>query len=240
MVYFYLMLGKKSLKLYCFSPPVMLATFIIEISFAFYTVWRYQMTLVSRLVVSILVCLAVFQAAEFAVCGQLGFHGNELSRLGYGAITLLPPLGLHLTHVIAGKKSRWLVGTAYVSCVAFLLYFVFMTGAISGNTCYANYVVFDTHAASTKLYSLYYYGWLLISTFFAWRWGLEAKKRIKSALYALALGYVSFLLPTTTVNIIDPSTISGIPSIMCGFAVILAFVLVSQVLPNSVRLKRKS
>ena len=215
----------------------MLATFLIEIVFAAYVVWRYKLTATSRLITSILVCLATFQVAEFAVCGQLGFDGNALSRLGYGAITLLPQLGIHLAHSIAGKKPGLIVGAAYASAAAFLTYFVFMTGAITGQTCYANYAVFNTQEASSMLYSLYYYGWLLVGTFLAWQWAATAKKHIKTALYGLSLGYVSFIVPTTVVNVIDPSTISGIPSIMCGFAVILAFVLVAKVAPETLQQK---
>ena len=216
----------------------MLATFTIEIAFAAYTVWRYRMTPTARLVVAILVCLAAFQGAEFSVCGGTGFYGNDLSHLGYAAITLLPPLGLHLTYSISGRKPDALLGAAYLSCAAFLAYFVFMTDSITGHTCYANYAVFDTHKASAKLYGLYYYGWLLVGTFFSWHWGKQLKKHQRAALYGLSLGYISFILPTTAANLVDPSTISGIPSIMCGFAVILAFVLVGKVAPES--LKQKS
>jgi hypothetical protein len=55
------------------------------------------------------------------------------------------------------------------------------------------------------------------------------------ALKSLAVGYLAFILPVTIVNIIDPSTISGIPSIMCGFAVILAVILAGEVLPQYYR-----
>jgi hypothetical protein len=44
-----------------------------------------------------------------------------------------------------------------------------------------------------------------------------------------------FILPTTAANIVDPSTIAGIPSIMCGFAVILAIILTGFVIPRYYR-----
>jgi hypothetical protein len=53
-----------------------------------------------------------------------------------------------------------------------------------------------------------------------------------SALKFLAIGYLAFIVPTTAANLIDPTTLAGIPSIMCGFAVILALVLVLGVLPK--------
>lgn len=221
-------------KLFCFSPPVMLATFMIELIFAVYILWRYKMTAITRLVVSILACLGIFQAAEFMICGGMGIEAGTWSRLGYASITLLPPLGLHLVHAIAGKQKTYLVSAAYASAVAFVAYFVFATGAISGQTCYANYAVFQGGSpASEILYALYYYGWLIAGVSLAFAYAKQSRKAAP-ALRSLALGYLAFMLPTTTVNLIDPSTISGIPSIMCGFAVLLAFVLVIRVAPQSI------
>lgn len=53
-----------------------------------------------------------------------------------------------------------------------------------------------------------------------------------TALRALALGYLAFIVPTTAVNLINPATLAGIPSIMCGFAVLLAIILAGEVLPS--------
>jgi len=53
----------------------------------------------------------------------------------------------------------------------------------------------------------------------------------------MAAGYAAFILPTTAFNIIDPTTTRGIPSIMCGFAVIFAVALVAKVLPQSATVK---
>jgi hypothetical protein len=229
----------KTLKLYCFSPPVMLATFAIEIGFAFYVIWRYKMTPITRLVVSILACLGTFQAAEYMVCGGIGIQAGLWSKLGYAAITLLPPLGIHLILKIAGKTNKYLTVAGYATASAFVGYFVLATGAISGQTCYANYAVFNTQSASSFLYGLYYYGWLFVGVGLAWHYSLLSKK-YRGALRSLALGYLAFILPTTTVNLIDPTTISAIPSIMCGFAVIFAFLLVGRVAPETSALKSES
>lgn len=212
----------------------MLATFLIEISFAIYIVWRYKMTTVTRLIVAILVFLAVFQGAEYMICGGLGIQGGTWSRLGYSSITMLPPLGLHLMHKLAGRKASPLVWLAYGTAAAFIFYFAFIAQAISGATCYANYAVFETAGGYTSLlYGLYYYGWMFVSILLGARWSSTLKPKLRPAMYALIVGYLAFIVPTTTVNIIDPSTVAGIPSIMCGFAVILAFVLVGKVAPEA-------
>jgi hypothetical protein len=217
----------------------MLATFLIEIAFAFYVIWRYKMTVTTRLVVSILVCLATFQAAEYMICGGMGLQGGTWSKLGYSAISLLPALGIHLTLSIAKKKSTLLLLAAYGSAVAFVAYYAFATAAISGQTCYANYAVFNTHTSSVVPYALFYYGWLIVGVGLAFQYATIQKVHAK-ALRALALGYSAFIIPTSALNMIDPTTISGIPSIMCGFAVILAFVLVGRVAPESIAIKSPS
>lgn len=223
---------KNQASLYCFSPPVMLVTLLIEFGLAFYTLWRYKMTTTSRLAVSILISLGIFQLAEYMVCGGLGWSNIQWARVGYVSITLLPALGIHLIITLAGKKKPLLVSAAYASCVAFVAFYVLGTNAISGQSCYANYAVFYTQHAITQWFAAYYYGWLMIGTYLAWQWGMQQPTRRKT-LHYMMIGYLVFLVPTTFFNIIDPSTIKAIPSIMCGFAVLLAYVIVTKILPNS-------
>lgn len=219
-------------KLFCFSPPVMLATFLIEFSFAFYIIWRYKMSTTRRLVVTILLALGTFQLSEYMICGGLGLTHIDWARSGYAAITLLPALGIHLITVLTGKKKPYLIAAAYTSCAAFFAFYLFGASAVSNEACYANYAVFNTHEGVSWPFGAYYYGWMLIGTWLAWHWGELDKKRQK-VLRSLSLGYMAFILPTTFFNLIDPSTVSGIPSIMCGFAVLLAFTLVLRVVPSS-------
>ena len=228
-------------KLYCFSPPVMLATFIIEISLAVYVVWRYGLTAVTKVAVLILLCLAAFQLAEFNVCeGAWGLSSIQWAKLGYVAITLLPPLGVHLIANISGDTRRWPVWTAYGLGAAFIAYFLIATNSIQAEACLGNYVIFEQGHGTGQLFGLYYYGLLLAAVGYAvYRAKLpKTNKNIKKSLYALVVGYSAFIIPTTAVNIIDPSTIAGIPSIMCGFAVILAVVLAGAVIPLAVNGKK--
>jgi len=222
---------------YCFSPPVMIATFFIEIGLAFYVVWRYKLNEITRLAVALLFFLSVFQLAEYNVCeGSFGIDSLSWARLGYVAITLLPPLGFHLATKIAGQKQRGLVAFAYAAGVAFALFFAFSGDGITSPACLGNYVIFKSAPGSVWLYTLYYYGWLILTTVYAFtRAKVGLAKNKAHALKSLAIGYMAFVLPTTAVNIIDPSTISGIPSIMCGFAVILAVILAGGVLPQYYR-----
>lgn len=224
-------------RLYCFSPPVMLATFIIEIVCAVYVVVKYKLTPVSRLAVALLVCLAVFQLAEYNVCeGAFGVDSLTWARIGYVAITLLPPLGLHLSTRLAGEKQRLLVGVAYASAAVFACIFLFVGHGMQGQQCLGNYVIFQIASWALLPYSVYYYGWLIFGTVYSLSVGSAMKSKDKRvALYALAVGYLSFIVPTTAANYIAPATMAGIPSIMCGFAVILALILTGVVVPRYYR-----
>lgn len=229
------MLILKTNKLYCFSPPVMLATFIIEIVFALYTIFRYKLTPISRLTVAILVGLAVFQLAEYNVCETAwGVDSLTWARIGYVAITFLPPLGLHLATKIAGQKKPFIVGGAYGIGTIFAGFFLFSGHGMLGQECLGNYVIFSIAPWAVKLYAAYYYGLLALSVGYSFMASRILKNTSKKqALLSLAIGYLAFIVPTTAANIIDPSTLSGIPSIMCGFAVILAIILTLVVVPKA-------
>lgn len=245
-------LKKFSNKIYCFSPTVMLLTFIFEVSAAAIALFRYKTSEIQRLIIYLLLALAGFQAAEFMVCGGWGWSGVEWARVGYLSITLLPPMGLHLAHKIAGKKSGALVKIAYTTMFAFIAYYLFVTNGVSEKVCRANYSVFNVPEVASMLYGIYYYGWLLVALWFIYcqikQLGGELSKKVFfkksksrqiSALKWLALGYLSFMLPTTFVNVVNPATIEGIPSIMCGFAVILAIILIGFVAPRTLEVKKK-
>lgn len=220
-------MNKKELRLYCFSPPVMLATFIIEITLAFYTAWRYKLNEVGKLVVATLICLAIFQLAEFNVCGTGLIGAADASRIGHIAITFLPPLGVHMIYALAGAKKRPFMWLVYIAGGVFSLFFLF--AGHSGHECLGNYVIFQIQPDSSLIYTAYYYGLLAIAL---WLCATLKTKKTKAALYGVAAGYLAFILPTTAVNLASPVTLSGIPSIMCGFAVVLALILALWVMPK--------
>lgn len=230
------MFKKYTGKFYCFSPPVMLATFLIEFGMLFYVLWRYKLNTISRLVVASLACLGVFQLAEYMICGGLGMNTAEWSRLGYVGITMLPALGMHLILTIAGKKPTALLTASYGTAALFAATFAFVPGVVNIDECRPNYAVFNLDSVAAKLYLLQYYGWLFAGLFAAWTLAKQVPKQAK-ALYGMIAGYLVFLVPTTTLNFVDPATLSGVPSIMCGFAILYAGILVAYVLPLAGRSK---
>ncbi len=210
----------------------MLATLLIEFGFVIYVLWRYKLNPVSRLVTAMLLCLAIFQTAEYMLCGGLGLNGIDWARLGYISITLMPVIGLHLVLTIAKVKLYPLLITAYGSAAAYVLYFATVGNSVIAKECAPNYAVFETHGWAGWVYVLFYYGWLLTTILLAARLA-NKKPKVAPALRWMAIGYASFIIPTSVANLIDPASLHAIPSVMCGFAILFACILVWRVLPLS-------
>ncbi len=215
----------------------MIATVVIELTLSLYTLWRYKTDTLTRLIVLCLLSLAVFQISEYHVCTEIGISAGNWSRLGYAAITALPPLGLHILHVLAHKPRRRLVVAAYTTMVIYILYFLSYPAVFVGFQCTGNYVIFQIGVRASIAYGLYYYGWLLTAMYLGGRWanqlvkaGKQTVRQLRS-IQALIVGYLVFLVPTALVYSISPASRRGIPSIMCGFAVLFALILSLYVLP---------
>jgi hypothetical protein len=226
------MKSSRSTTFYCFSPPVMVATCVVEVSLLVYTLVRYKLSPVTRLVTAFLFFLAVFQLAEFNICGNFGPSALTWARIGFVAITMLPPLGIHLFQVISGYKNRWLTAAAYGSGLVWATVFGASGWAFSGPVCAGNYIIFDLASPIEHSYFVYYYFWLLATIGLCLWHANRAKPRPRAALLWLAAGYLVFVVPTALVNTAHPATTAGIPSIMCGFAVLFALILTFKILPK--------
>jgi hypothetical protein len=223
----------KKLGFWCFSPPVMLATFAIEITLLITMVCIKKLNATTRLAGAILFFLAAFQLAEYFVCGGLGASSTQWSRFGFIAITTLPPLGIHLIHNIAKKKAGLVVYGSYALMSLWIILFGFSERAFSGYECVSNYIIFSLQSNVGLYYGAYYYGILLLGIWMALQFARSVKqKKVKEALHGMVFGYLTFLLPTAIVNTISPETMVGIPSIMCGFAVLFALTLFFYVAPR--------
>ncbi len=222
---------KRPTTFYCFSPPVMVATCIVECLLLVYTVVRYKMTPLIWLTTATLALLALFQLCEFHVC-RSGWIAGTWSRIGFMAITMLPPLGIHVIRVISGRGWRPLTWIAYASGATFAGIFGFNSMAFQSHICAGNYAIFQLATRVGGFYFAYYYAWLFIGIGLSLYLSIKAKPLIREALILQAIGFLVFVLPTGIVNDLNPQTISGIPSIMCGFAVLYALILVFAIVPR--------
>lgn len=223
---------------YCFSPPVMIATFAIEIALAAYALWRYKWMPLTRLAMLMLVALGIFQLAEFMVCRSIG-DSLAWSRIGFVAITLLPPLGIHVLQVTTRSVHRIVLGLCYATAVAFGAFFLLAGDSFSGHACLGNYVIFQVAPTAGGLFAAYYYGLLTLALGLGWyQLRQKLKPKVRRAVCGMMLGYSAFILPTIFVNFVHQDTMAGIPSIMCGFAVLFALALGFIVLPASAERKK--
>lgn len=215
----------------CFSPGIMLATMIFEFLGAVWIVLRYRLNRVGWIIAALLVFLGGMQMSEYIICGD-GGTGYAWAHVAYVSITMLPPLGVSLAMAIANKHSLpWQI-FMYVTCAAFIAYWIFIVGGVDYGHCGGNYVVFKANNNAMWVYGTYYYVYLAIGTVLSLSWAHQAtSKRTRWALYWLAIGYIIFITPTITVAMLDPATQDAIPSVMCGFAVLLAICLIFGVAP---------
>ena len=126
-----------------------------------------------------------------------------------------------------------MIAAAYGSAALFATFFAFSGQGITSSACLGNYVIFKSAPEAASLYMAYYYGWLVVGTVYSLFMARKVDELNRSgALTFLAIGYLVFIVPTATVTSLDPSTVAGIPSIMCGFAVFMALVLAGEVMPR--------
>lgn len=224
----------------CFSPPIMLATFVIEIGLASYLLYSRKLNKTVLLAILLLVSLATFQLSEYGICEDVGFSATNWGRLGFSSITLLPPLGLHLVYKLSRKKSRVLVTLSYALALVWVMLFSF-GGIMERAVCEGNYVIFHISDPAEFIYYVYYNLFIAIAVVKGWSFYKSmTAKRTKTALAFLLLGYMSFIVPSIIVRLIfdfNDAHNSALPSIMCGFAVILAVITALKVAPNDSKSK---
>jgi hypothetical protein len=227
---------KDRVTLYCFSPLVMIITFALEILFAVYVFIKSIKYKIDFGLVLILLFLALFQLSEYQIC--MGYDLMFWARVGLFSITFLPALGYYL--IVKLKSESNIVKIAFFLAIAFGTFFVLNPTSINSVSCGGNYVIFDIESKVHSLYGYYYFGFLLLGIYEAAK-GINNKdiaERVKKALKWFIIGYLSFILPLTLVYIFMPITRVAVASIMCGFAIVFAFILTFKIVPLYIEMKK--
>lgn len=205
-------------------------TFAIEVFLAAFTFIRHRATHFGKVAACVLVLLATFQLAEYRICTSTDSR-VFWSHLGFVAITLLPISGLYLVSLVSHKPHFLKLG--YITAAGFIIYFVLIPKSITDAVCGGNYVIFNTSTDLYRLYGFYYLGFLLLGIWESLEKISALKRRTsgKKALQWLIVGYLSFMGPMGIAYIFIPQTRNAAASIMCGFALTLAFILTFKVVP---------
>ncbi len=213
----------------------MVATFILELSLAIYTIARYKLNTKGRVIVALLICLAVFQLAEYFVCTSSSTAVNS-ARIGYAAITLLPGLAFYLMALLTRPLSRRVSLLLLVTSVVIAGYFLVAPQAFDGYQCTGNYVMFQIGRRPAILYGLFYFGLILASILKGVRFlGTDPGKEKARPVQWFIAGYAMFIVPVAVLTVFHPDTSKAIPSVLCGFAVTLAIVLAARIAPLTLR-----
>lgn len=232
-------MGKQTsgIVLGCFSPPVMVATFLLESIMAAYTVYKYKLSNKGRLILALMLSLAFFQAAEYFVCTNSTIAVNS-SRFGYASITLLPALGLYLMSALSVPMRKKAVIFMFTVSAMLMAYFLLAPTAFSGYQCTGNYVIFQIGTSQMRLYGTYYYGLIALALFKGTKFLInnpKAKRNVRLPVQWLMTGYLVFIVPVAVLLVTHPDTRRAIPSILCGFAVSLAVILAAKMAPLSLK-----
>ncbi len=213
----------------------MIATFVVEAGLAVYVALRYRSNLFRTIVITILLCLASFQLAEFQVCTGSEVAKLNWTRFGLVGITLLPALGIHMLGVVTRKS--FFIPLGYGIATFYAIAFMLIPGTTAQADCCGNYVLLNiTNSWIGLLYDLYYSVFILLAIMdLALR--LARKEERSEAGYSKRLetwalvAYLSFTLPMAIVAIVASQLRNATPSIMCGFAVLLALILALKLAP---------
>ncbi len=213
-------------KLYCFTPLASLLTFVVEFILAAYVIIRYRHTLFGRISALLLILLGTFQLSEYFICTTS--HTDIATRIGYAAITFLPILSIHLIAIATKKTALTLVGYIAASIITGVILFV--PGVFEYTNCSGKFVIFFNKFYFSLWFGAYYLFFILAGIFLAVS-RLYNQHYSKRLLKWFLIGYASFLVPTAALFVLIEATRIAVGSIMCGFAVLLAIILVVKILP---------
>lgn len=218
-------------RLYCFTPEVALATFITEIILAIYAFIKHRSSRAGLLSFFMLIFLSAFQLSEFLICS--GLDDKFWSMIGVISITVLPPLGLFMVAIITGKNF-WAKAYSYTGTVLILMFIFASSKFVDNATCTGNYIIFRSfNEQMLNFYRIFYYSGLSLAILEMLDGLRKHQNDILKKKYLgwFIFGYLSFMLPTLIVILIPSFSLQSLPSVLCGFAIIFAFVLTFKIVP---------
>ncbi len=212
---------------FCFNPFVTFLTGTLEIVIAFFACIRYSKSSFGRIAAVALILLSIFQFAEYTICAS----GNSIlwNKAAYIATAFLPAIGIHL--IAHALRHTRMTQIAYLLATTIALSIAIIPGAFTSTYCTGTFVVFQLNDPLRIAFGGYYALFILLGITQLTQALINKTGDFELNLWLL-LGYLSFVIPTLIVYIIASSSRIAIPSVMCGFAVLLAVIIIGKVLPR--------
>ncbi len=214
-----------------YSPILAVATAAFEILVAGWALATRPRAMPRGVVATtgaILFLLAGYQIAEVVICADVSASGF-LSRLAFIIVTWLPPLGLLLIAKLRRPRSGSTYWSAYgmLAAAAGIVVWIAVDRSFAAasvcNAVYARYV----HAMPRFLvYASFYWLGLAGMVLLSGRGAMTCREpRRRRQLVLLFAGTLAFVLPSIALSWFVPATRGVLPSILCHFALLLAFCL---------------
>jgi len=185
------------------------------------------------LVIGIISLLMFYQAFEFIMC-NLGFDSSFHAFLAFADISFLPPLGLYFILSFYNYRSKYLI-LVFLPALFFVIYYATIINQFNVNACTVFYAIYKYPQGD--LYGFFYYTPVLITMFFLIRGIRKAKdQKVVHLSKVLLSAYVLISIPVMIAFIFAffgrMTLVHSIVSIMCKFAVLLAFAVTYFALNN--------
>jgi hypothetical protein len=175
----------------------------------------------------LLFLLAGYQFAEVAVCS----HPERLflSRLAFLDITWLPPVGIGVVYLlIAPKKQLWILGPLiYFAAAGVINAWILLDPDCIRKTVCQVVVARYAHARLFEIvFGIFYQSGMMVLVFGAAAGMAGADNPIeRKHLADIQSGVLGFMLPALAYRILSREPDGILPSVMCHFAIVLAFFL---------------
>jgi len=175
----------------------------------------------------------IYQAFEFIMC-NLGLDSSFNAFLAFADISFLPPLGLFLILSFYKYQSKYFV-FIFLPAIAFVVYYSTIIEQFTINACTIFYAIYKYPQGD--LYGFFYYTPVLFTMALLIH-GIRKSpdKRVIHLSKVLLTAYILISIPVVTAFVLVLSgqmlLVHSIVSVMCKFAVLLAFALTYFALNN--------
>jgi len=212
----------------CFSTTISLTTAIIEFALATILLLFFKKSVLRNFFIVFIYLLGFYQFTEFMLC--FGSSPKVWALIGFVTYMFLPAIGVHGALKFLNKKAN--LALIYFLPVLAALIAISTPGFIISASCDKVFVNVDTLIDFSKsflintlswLYIAYYSGFILFSSLIMYKNYLKQKNKIKKKIEVTWMfGVLLMTLPALIFILIFPELRKTFPSVLCGFALLIA------------------
>ncbi len=211
-----------------YSPTLSVITASLEVIGVIWVLNRRGRKRILRPAAAILLLLAAYQVVEVLVCQTN--QSQLFSKLAFGVVTWLPPLGILLIARLYPDSSlkillfaRILFGVGLLAALWIIIGDRFVTDSV----CDVVFARYTTPQPGYAIYNAYYWLGLMSMGVLSARGATKtAEPRNRRQLYLLMSGTLAFTVPSLVTVIFISNPKGVLASLMCHFALLLAVALV--------------